>query len=473
MSSLPSPLAEESLAARYARMGLLRDLVHFTARKQIGRICVLTSTLLTGAAITVMAFDGGLVGHILTLLVGLTIHSAACWVAWSYGAFEPGRAGAEAVDAEAIGANSTGAKSVSARRTIATGAIGSWTQRAGLALAVWLGTALLVVDRTGGQYPYAAYQIAEYVLMVSAFTFTAAVFSQAVTGRWFILLQVVMVAAVAGMQWLAGMPARPDLWMVSMVTATVLVQRLRLTEWHEQLRAGLESELEALTTLTAAEERLALARDLHDTTGSTLTTIVLKADISVAYQAEGDQRAMEETKDIGRLARGALKDTRAMAAAYRRTDLPRELKAAQALLRAAGVEASLPPGAGEDWPEPLQDAFGWVLREATTNLTRHSRATQAAVTLAATDGTYRLTIWNDGAGRPARQAGQGGAGRVDSGLAGSGPGGSSLGGSGLAGLRERMAAIGGRLEVAREGDSFSVTASVTTGPAGQAERMTS
>ena len=127
-----------------------------------------------------------------------------------------------------------------------------------------------------------------------------------------------------------------------------------------------------------------------------------------------------------------------MGRGYRTTDLTGELAGARSVLRAAGVGCTVE---GEDdgaaLPEPVQTALGWVVREAVTNVLRHSRATACTVTLSAAGGSAELLVTNDG-------------------VAGTAGG----WGNGLTGLAERLAATGGRLSARPEGDLFVLTATV-------------
>jgi two-component system sensor histidine kinase DesK len=98
------------------------------------------------------------------------------------------------------------------------------------------------------------------------------------------------------------------------------------------------------------------------------------------------------------------------------------------VLSATGAECRLDVGALPDQPD-VQRALALVVREATTNILRHSSAENAWIRLGQADGGTELIIGNDGAD-PA----------------------DASRGSGLAGLRERVAAIGGRLETRVQGD---------------------
>jgi two-component system sensor histidine kinase DesK len=117
------------------------------------------------------------------------------------------------------------------------------------------------------------------------------------------------------------------------------------------------------------------------------------------------------------------------------------------VLRAAGVSCAVDgEDAGASLPSSAQTAFGWVVREAVTNVLRHSRATSCTITLRVAGGKAELTVVNDGV------------------VAGNADGGPP--GSGLAGLGERLTGAGGEVSARREGASFRLTASLPIGAAG-------
>ena len=108
------------------------------------------------------------------------------------------------------------------------------------------------------------------------------------------------------------------------------------------------------------------------------------------------------------------------------------------MLRAAGVDVTV---TGEEQavalPQPVQAALGWVVREAVTNVLRHSRASRCTVELRAAGGEAELQVTNDGA-----------------------LGAGTTWGNGLTGLAERLAASGGRLSAGPDGDRFVLAATV-------------
>jgi two-component system sensor histidine kinase DesK len=190
--------------------------------------------------------------------------------------------------------------------------------------------------------------------------------------------------------------------------------------------------------LAAENERSRIARDLHDLLGHSLTTITVKSGLARRL-ADRDEaaRAASEIAEVEALSRRTLAEVRAAVSGYRDVTLAGELASAREVLRAAGIEAEL-PGAVDIVDADAAEPFGWVVREGVTNVVRHSRATRCVITL----GPRWIEIVDDGRG----------------GAAGAG--------NGLAGLKERLAAVGGTLEATGSGRGWRLRAEAgaTPGP---------
>ena len=188
--------------------------------------------------------------------------------------------------------------------------------------------------------------------------------------------------------------------------------------------------------LAAENERSRIARDLHDLLGHSLTTITVKAGLARRLAEHGDaERAFAEIREVEQLSRRTLGDVRAAVSAHHEVTLTGELATAREVLRAAGMVSELPQSVAETEPH-LSELFGWVVREAVTNVVRHSRAIHVRITL----GRDHIEVFDDGRG----------------GVAG-------CDGNGLRGLRERVQAAGGTLTVSSGMSGFRLRADVPSG----------
>ncbi|MET8162559.1 sensor histidine kinase [Sphaerisporangium sp. NPDC005289] len=195
---------------------------------------------------------------------------------------------------------------------------------------------------------------------------------------------------------------------------------LRLFEVIAQLRETREE----LARTAVAEERLRFSRDLHDLLGHTLSVVVVKAEAVRRVLPADIEAAAEQARDIERIGREALAEVRAAVTGYRGRGLAAELASAHAVLSGAGVRLTTRMPV-DDLPPETDALLGWAVREGVTNLIRHSGAHTCEITLGSGDNGMVLEIADDG---------RGGARRADT-------------GHGLRGLRERVRAAGGLLEV--------------------------
>ncbi|MFX0579485.1 sensor histidine kinase [Nocardia nepalensis] len=185
--------------------------------------------------------------------------------------------------------------------------------------------------------------------------------------------------------------------------------------------------------IAIVEERNRVARDVHDILGHSLTVITVKTELAQRLIDVDLTRAKAEMADVERLAREALAGVRDTVGGLREVSLRGELANARTALAAADIDAALPDAAR--LPDVRDsELFGWVLREAVTNVIRHSAARRCTVTVTDTS----IEVVDDGRGL----------GTVES-------------GSGLSGLRERVRAAGGTLTLSSpEGGGVRVRATV-------------
>jgi two-component system sensor histidine kinase DesK len=218
------------------------------------------------------------------------------------------------------------------------------------------------------------------------------------------------------------------------------------------LNRELQEAREELARNAVAEERLRFARDLHDLLGHSLSLIALKSELARRLAEVDPPRARQEMADVEEAARRALAEVRDAVSGYRQVSCAQALAEARAALTGAGIAVHLPESVPV-LPGGVDAALGWVVREATTNVLRHSGAARVAVELTEDGGRAVLTVTDDGPGAAERVTLWGGP-----------------SGSGLAGLRERVAALGGELAAGPvDGGGYRVRAAVPLLPAGVTE----
>ncbi|MEU6025440.1 histidine kinase [Streptomyces tauricus] len=188
--------------------------------------------------------------------------------------------------------------------------------------------------------------------------------------------------------------------------------------------------------------------------GHHLQVIALKSELAARLVDTDPARAATEMREVRQLAADALSDTRAVVQGYRRTTLDDEITNATRVLAAAGIDARTTLAqatAPNGLAEPARHLLGLVMREATTNVLRHSRARHAEVDYRVTDGLARLRVSNDGADQPLDTTRH------------------TARGTGLHSLGERLRVAHGELTWHRDGEHFAVTALLPTGPATEAD----
>jgi len=265
---------------------------------------------------------------------------------------------------------------------------------------------------------------------------------------------------------------------VVLVGLAMIGFRMQIVLMHELARAR-----GTVAKLAANEERLRLARDMHDLTGQSLSMITLKSDLAAKrltrLPESGERDAvLTELGDIARVSRQTLHDIREAVSGYRRPTLAIEVITARNALEAAGVgldddpELTLRSGTFDPDAEAV---LAWCLREAVTNVIRHAGAGNCRIRLIQAGPELSLEVTDDGRGfidhdtqyREGRE----------------GPNGEQAGqtakGSGLRGMSERLSAVGGRLSLgpARADHSggssgFRLTATLNQGPVAPSTTVT-
>jgi two-component system, NarL family, sensor histidine kinase DesK len=190
-----------------------------------------------------------------------------------------------------------------------------------------------------------------------------------------------------------------------------------------------------LARTAVAEERLRISRDLHDLLGHSLSLIALKSELAGRMIEADPQRAAREIAELEAVARHSLAEVRQAVTGYRQPSLAAELAAARRMLASAGIDCRVDAPVSYDLPLEVDALLAWAVREASTNIVRHSGARHAGITVTVTGTSAGAEVTDDGAGPPAGRGTPTADGDSEPGAAG----------SGLAGLAERAARLGGTL----------------------------
>ncbi|WP_433449990.1 sensor histidine kinase [Streptomyces sp. CA-142005] len=231
----------------------------------------------------------------------------------------------------------------------------------------------------------------------------------------------------------------------SMVTAAIL----SLSEAVRELRAAREE----LARRAVEKERLRFSRDLHDLLGHTLSVIVVKSEAARRLAPRDMDAALGQITDIESVGRQALTEIREAVTGYREGSLATELTRARSALSAASVEPVVRQSGAPLEPQ-TEALLSWVVREAVTNVVRHSDAGRCEITVDSGAERVRLIVTDNGSGRAVSRPQQG------------------IGGTGLKGLTERLAAAGGSLTAGPSPrGGFTVTAELPVESARFAEAV--
>lgn len=309
------------------------------------------------------------------------------------------------------------------------------------------------------------YYTAGYAGFSPVFGLPVQLYSASLAGRWRWAAGVTVLFLTAGFIVIIGIKDEPPLQMLSdtlpqaAFMATIILfgeyvrSRRRLAaETRERLRQADESR-ERETARRVAEERLRIARELHDTVAHSMATITVQAGSALHLLGDGDDGSRAALTAIRATGKRALAEIRATLGAlrdggaaepvpeYGLDRLPVLLDA----VRAAGLPVEVArTGTAVALPADVDHAAYRIVQESLTNVLRHAGpAATARVTLAYGDGRLGLRIADDGAG-PAPAAATG---------------------NGLTGMRERAEAVGATFASGPGPDGgFAVTVSLPYPP---------
>jgi len=239
--------------------------------------------------------------------------------------------------------------------------------------------------------------------------------------------------------------------LISVLAVAITVGLGRAARLRVDLADARAQAAEEVARRQSSEERLRIARELHDIIGHSLGTIAVQAGVGRHLMETEPEKAAEALDNIAKISRDSLDEVRSVVAALRDdepsyrpapglADLPELVDT----VRSTGLAVDLTlPNDLDVVPRQTGAAVYRIAREALTNTVRHAHASKASVQVNHRDGRVELEIHDDGSG------------------SGNGRESSHGTGHGITGMRERAEALGGRLSAGPASDGgFLVTVSL-------------
>jgi signal transduction histidine kinase len=349
------------------------------------------------------------------------------------------------------------------------------------ALAYLLGIAIAVPLLVRRRWPFAvflvstlllvAYHALHYPQIRSAAPLAVALYTAARAGHLRSVVVVVVGFAIGGLAWLtlgkgesfaSALRTQRLVELLLVATLLLLAEALRTRQaWTAEVAERLrrtETEREREAERRLEQERLRIARELHDVLAHTIAVIGVQAGVAAEALADAPGEAAVALRTIRETSREATAEVRAALGVLREpeSDTPRAPAPGLAQLDdlvhaavAAELQVDLSTtGAPRPLPAAVDLTAYRIVQESLTNVIRHAGAREATVSIHYEPDAVALEIADDGHGS------------TNGAL-------SAADGHGLAGMRERAAALGGRLEVgpASTGSGFRVRAWLPTGQA--------
>ncbi len=204
-----------------------------------------------------------------------------------------------------------------------------------------------------------------------------------------------------------------------------------------QLQEKLEDANKRISNLVKLEERQRIARDLHDTLGQKLSLIGLKSDLARKLIYKDPEQARLELKDIQHTSRTALNEVRKMVSEMRGIKLKDELLLVKKILEAAEIDLICDIASNLRISSIAENIISMCLKEAVTNVVRHSNATSCYISISQNKKETIMEIKDNGT-TPFKEE-------------------DAHKGNGLAGMRERLEFINGTIEItANEGTILKI-----------------
>lgn len=206
------------------------------------------------------------------------------------------------------------------------------------------------------------------------------------------------------------------------IMASMLVFYTLYSRNVERSNQSLKLSQQEVQRLAQSAERERIGRDLHDVLGHTLSLIVMKSELASRLYERDPDAAIMQIREVESVARDALGQIRTAVAGIKLAGLEAELANARLSLLSADIQLHYQLDSVELSSE-VETVLALAVREAVTNIIRHSNAEHVEIELVKNKNTLQLQISDDGKNPLV------------------------VPGHGLGGMRERLELLGGRLEI--------------------------
>ncbi|GLR70685.1 sensor histidine kinase [Agaribacter marinus] len=203
----------------------------------------------------------------------------------------------------------------------------------------------------------------------------------------------------------------------------------------------LKMSQEELRVAAAATERERIARDLHDLIGHTFSVITMKSQLANKLIDRDLALAKVELKDLEQISRKALSEVREAVTGYKQSNVEAEISKAKIVTQSADIKLHCNI---ETFPtsEKINSVLGFMIKEAMTNLIRHSDANECWIAYTLKNDVHRLKIKDNGLISPSSN--------VTNTINES---------NGIIGMRERIESLGGQL-IIESNSNFTLIAEI-------------
>lgn len=235
-------------------------------------------------------------------------------------------------------------------------------------------------------------------------------------------------------QFLKQLPFVVIIW----ISVILLPFSIRNRNEMGQLEEKLEDANKRISELVKLEERQRIARDLHDTLGQKLSLIGLKSDLASKLVYKDPEQARNELKDVQQTSRTALNEVRKMVSQMRGIRLKEEIIRVKQILKAAEIEFVGDEDIALTNVSLLtENILSMCLKEAVTNVVKHSGATMCHITIEQSWNEIIITVRDNGIGSVTED--------------------DFTKGNGLIGMKERLEFVNGSLEmIAQDGTTLFI-----------------